>query len=53
MEDLYYQNTYDAKKDVDEPTHSIGWHEERGNDINALIDDLMNADQEECEACNV
>ena len=49
----YYQNTYDAKKDVDEPTHSIGWHEERGNDINALIDDLMNADQEECEACNV
>ena len=49
----YYQNTYDAKKDIDEPAHPIGWHEESGNDINKLIDDLMNADQEECEACNV
>ena len=49
----YYQNTYDAKKDIDEPAHPIGWHEENGNDINKLIDDLMSADQEECEACNV
>ena len=52
----YYQNTYDAKKDVDEPAHPIGWHEYPGdgpNDINALIDELMNADEEECEACNV
>ena len=23
----YYQNTYDSKKDVDEPTHPIGWHD--------------------------
>ena len=21
----YYQNTYDAKKDIDEPTHPVGW----------------------------
>ena len=21
----YYQNTYDAKKDIDEPSHSLGW----------------------------
>ena len=52
----YYQNTYDAKKDVDEPAHPIGWHEFQptsGNDINALLDELANADQEECEACNV
>ena len=52
----YYQNTYDAKKDVDEPAHPIGWHEYKGNgpnDINALIDELMEADESECEACNV
>ena len=49
----YYQNTYDAKKDIDEPAHPIGWHEDGGNDINKLIDDLMNADESECEACNV
>ena len=49
----YYQNTYDAKKDVDEPAHPIGWHETPGNDINKLIDELMNADEEGCEACNV
>ena len=23
----YYQNTYDGKKDDDEPAHSIGWHD--------------------------
>ena len=49
----YYQNTYDAKKDIDEPAHSIGWHENTGNDINKLIDELMEADESECEACNV
>ena len=52
----YYQNTYDAKKDIDEPAHPIGWHEFQptsGNDINALLDELENAEQEECEACNV
>ena len=51
----YYQNTYDAKKDVDEPAHPIGWHEGpgEGNDINKLIEDLMEADESECEACNV
>jgi ribonucleoside-diphosphate reductase alpha chain len=49
----YYQNTYDAKKDVDEPAHSIGWHENSGNDINALLKELEEADESECEACNV
>ena len=56
----YYQNTYDAKKDIDEAAHPIGWHEYKGdvkpnsgNDINALIDELMEADESECEACNV
>ena len=51
----YYQNTYDAKKDIDEPAHPIGWHEYPNgpNDINDLIEELMNADEEGCEACNV
>ena len=51
----YYQNTYDAKKDIDEPAHPIGWHEYPNgpNDINNLIEELMNADEEGCEACNV
>ena len=52
----YYQNTYDAKKDVDEPAHPIGWHEFQptsGNDINALLKELEEADESECEACNV
>ena len=33
----YYQNTYDAKKDVDEPTHPVGWHDnvqEQGRNSN-------------------
>ena len=25
----YYQNTYDAKTDVDEPAHPVGWHDEK------------------------
>ena len=52
----YYQNTYDDKKDVDEPAHPIGWHEFQptsGNDINALLKELEEADESECEACNV
>ena len=51
----YYQNTYDAKKDIDEPSHPIGWHEvpDDPNNIDNLISELMNAEQEECEACNV
>ena len=51
----YYQNTYDAKKDVDEPAHPIGWHEYPNgpNDINDLLKELEEADESECEACNV
>ena len=51
----YYQNTYDAKKDIDEPAHPIGWHEYPNgpNDINDLLKELEEADESECEACNV
>ena len=43
----YYQNTYDCKTDVEEPTHSVGWHdnvEEKKEEID---------DPENCEACTI
>ena len=43
----YYQNTYDGKTDVEEPTHSVGWHdnvEEKKEDLD---------DPENCEACAI
>ena len=55
----YYQNTYDAKSDVDAPAHPIGWHDEGdfgiqgGTQLNQLLNELSNANEEECDACNV
>ena len=43
----YYQNTYDGKTDVEEPTHSVGWHdnvEEKKEEVQS---------EEECEACAI
>ena len=43
----YYQNTYDGKTDIEEPTHSVGWHdnvEEKKEEID---------DPENCEACTI
>ena len=43
----YYQNTYDGKTDVEEPTHSVGWHynvEEKKEEID---------DPENCAACTI
>ena len=45
----YYQNTYDAKADVDEPTHTLGWHDNVEEEPKEIILD----DQEECEACAI
>ena len=45
----YYQNTYDAKSDVDEPTHSVGWHDDIKEE--EISNDDVN--QEECEACAI
>ena len=47
----YYQNTYDAKKDVDEPAHPIGWKD--NVPLDSLVEELLVADESECEACNV
>ena len=45
----YYQNTYDGKTDVEEPTHSVGWHDNVKEEPKEIILD----DQEECEACAI
>jgi ribonucleoside-diphosphate reductase alpha chain len=45
----YYQNTYDAKSDIDEPTHTLGWHDSVKEEPQKIILD----DQEECEACAI
>ena len=43
----YYQNTYDAKSDIDEPVHPVGWHD--GVEEEKKKED----DQEDCEACTI
>ena len=55
----YYQNTYDAKSD-EEPAHPIGWHDnveevgvQGGTKLNQLLNELTNANEEECESCAV
>ena len=45
----YYQNTYDGKTDIDEPTHSVGWHD----NIKEEPKEITSDDQEECEACAI
>ena len=42
----YYQNTYDAKKDVDEPAHDIGW-------IDETKEEKKNEEDEACESCTI
>jgi len=45
----YYQNTYDAKSDVEEPSHPVGWHDDVKEEPEKIIVD----DQEDCEACAI
>src|SRR5210317_1304238 len=44
----YYQNTYDAKKDVDEPSHPVGFHDNVPEEKPIEEDD-----QENCESCTI
>ena len=43
----YYQNTYDSKKDVEEPVHPIGWKD----DVPETKTIMEKKDEEECETC--
>jgi ribonucleoside-diphosphate reductase alpha chain len=50
----YYQNTHDQKTDEMEPAHPMGWKDDVPQDkVSALMAELENADESECEACNV
>ena len=42
----YYQNTYDAKKDIDEPAHPIGF-------VDNVPEDKPQIDEEDCESCTI
>jgi ribonucleoside-diphosphate reductase alpha chain len=47
----YYQNTYDGKKDDDEPAHSIGWHDNQPEVQPATLQ--SNDEDEACDACAI
>ena len=44
----YYQNTYDAKKDIDEPSHSLGW-----KDNVPEQEEKPKQEDEACESCTI
>jgi ribonucleoside-diphosphate reductase alpha chain len=46
----YYQNTYDSKKDIDEPSHPVGWKDEVSEDTEEI---KQEDDQENCESCTI
>ena len=47
----YYQNTYDSKKDEDEPTHPVGYHDNvPESDENKKEGELQG---EECDSCTI
>ncbi len=52
----YYQNTYDAKKDIDDPAHSIGWHDnvpENKESIEDLLTQILETEEEDCDSCKI
>ena len=46
----YYQNTYDAKKDIDEPAHPVGWTD---NVEETKPSTLQVEDDEACDSCTI
>ena len=53
----YYQNTYDAKRDIDEPAHGLGWKDnvkEEAALSNPATEHLTSQIQEEdCDSCTI
>jgi ribonucleoside-diphosphate reductase alpha chain len=45
----YYQNTYDAKKDIDEPSHPVGFNDNVPEDKPIEQDE----DPENCDSCTI
>ena len=46
----YYQNTYDSKKDEDEPAHPIGYHD---NVVEEKEEVKKETEDEACESCTI
>jgi len=46
----YYQNTYDAKRDIDEPAHPVGFNDNVPEE-ETKPQDLL--DEENCESCTI
>jgi len=46
----YYQNTYDAKKDLDEPAHPMGW---KDNVEETTQPATVLQDEENCDSCTI
>ena len=44
----YYQNTYDAKKDIDEPAHPMGWQDNVEETKPATLQV-----EEDCDSCTI
>ena len=44
----YYQNTYDAKKDTEEPIAEVAH-----TNLNSLLTDIMESNERECESCSI
>ena len=42
----YYQNTYDSKKDEDEPSHPVGW-------VDETKEDKPKEEDENCDSCTI
>ena len=53
----YYQNTYDSKREVDEPAHPIGWKdditEDKKQNIEELLEDIFSSEEETCDSCAI
>ena len=41
----YYQNTYDSKRDDDEPSHPVGWIDN--------VPESVTKEEEDCESCKI
>ena len=49
----YYQNTYDAKSDIDEPAHPVGWHDNQ-KEMKSRDEFESQEDYDDyCEACMI
>lgn len=49
----YYQNTYDAKTDLDEPAHPVGWHDNQ-KEMKSRDEFESQEDYDDyCEACMI